>query len=74
MNNVWSEHELKAAEYAKRAAMHYQKAAEFNDSGNIEKALHYALLAANDMDTSTIHAKQANDYCFKIMLNDMLES
>ena len=74
MDNVWSDHELKAAEYAKRAAMHYQKAAECNDSGNIEKALHYALLAATDMDYSTIHAKQANDYCFKIMINDMLES
>jgi hypothetical protein len=73
MNNFWSDHELKAAEYAKRAAMHYTKAAEYNDSGKIEKALHHALLAATDMDYSTQHAKLANDYCFKIMMDDMLE-
>lgn len=74
MNNVWSDHELKAAEYAKRAVIHYTKAAEYNDSGNLEKALHYALLAANDMDYSTQHAKYANDYCYKFMINDLLES
>jgi hypothetical protein len=74
MNNVWSDHELKAAEYAKRAALNYIKAAEYNDSGNLQQALHYALLAANDMDYSAQHAKYANDYCYKAMLNDMLEN
>ena len=74
MKNVWSDHELKAAEYTKRAAMNYTKAAEYNDSGTHEKTLHYALLAANDMDYSTQHAKYANDYCYKSMINDMLES
>jgi hypothetical protein len=73
MNNVWSDHELKAAEYAKWAAVHYKKAAEYNDCGKIEKALHHALLAATNMDYSSLHAKQANDYCFKTMIDDMLE-
>ena len=73
MNNDWTIHELKAAEYAQRAAFHYKIAAEYHDKGNIEKALHHALLAANNVDNSTIHAKQANDYCFKTLINDLLE-
>jgi hypothetical protein len=73
MNNVWSEHELKAADFAKLASIHFQKAAEFNDAGDFEQALHQALLAATDMEYSTLHAKQANDYCFENMIQETLE-
>ena len=73
MNNVWTDHELKAAEYAHRAALNYKKAAECNDSGNIERALHHALEAATYMDYSSQHAKQANDYYIKTVIDDMLE-
>jgi hypothetical protein len=73
MNNGWSYHELMAAEHAKRAELHHKKAAEYYDLGDIEKALHYALLAASDMDYSTQHALQANDYCMTTIINDLLE-
>jgi hypothetical protein len=73
MNNEWSEHALKAAEYANWASIHYKKAAECNDMGDIERALHHALLAATDMDYSSQHAKKANDYCIATMIGDMLE-
>ena len=73
MNNTWSFHQLKAAEHAKRAAIHYKKAAEYTDSGDLERAIHYACLAASDMDYSTQHAKQAFDYCFTKMINDTTE-
>lgn len=73
MNNLWSEHELKAADHAKRAATHHKKAAEYNDSGDNEKALYYALLAATDMDYTTQHAKQAIDNGITTIINDMLE-
>jgi hypothetical protein len=73
MNNDWSYHELKAAEHAKRAELHHKKAAEYNDLGDIKKALYYAFLAASDMDYSTRHALQADDHCITTMINDMLE-
>lgn len=73
MKNVWSEHELKAAEFAKLAAIHFEKAAEFNNAGDFEQALHQALLAATNMDHSSMHAKEANDYCFKNMISDIFE-
>lgn len=64
MKSVWSEHELKASEFAKLASIHFKKAAEFNDAGDFEQALHQVLLAATDMDHSSMHAKKANDYCY----------
>jgi hypothetical protein len=73
MNNLRSEHELKAAEFAKLASIHFQKAAEFNDAGDVEHAIHQFLLAATDIDYSSIHAKQANDYSFNNMINDTPE-
>lgn len=73
MNKIWSDHELKAAKYAQNAVEHFTKAALYNDMGNLKMALHYALLAANDMDYSTQHAKHANDYCYRFMINDQFE-
>jgi hypothetical protein len=65
MTNLLSEHELKAAEFAKLASIHFQKAAEFNDAGDSEHAIHQALIAATAMNNSSMHARQANDYYLK---------
>ncbi len=73
MNNLWKQHELKAAAFAKLAAIHFQKAAEFNDAGDFAQALHQSLLAATNMDRSSLHAKQANDYCFRKLICDTNE-
>ncbi len=67
MDSIWSRHALKAAEFAELAAVHFQKAAEFNNAGDFEQALKQALLAATEMDYSTQYAKEANDYCFDNM-------
>ena len=74
MKNAWSEHHLKAAGHAEKAAVHYKWAAEYYEAGNPEKAIHHALLAITHIDYSLEHAQQAKEYCFKIMINDMLES
>ena len=74
MNNIWSDQHLKAAEHAEKAALHYKRAAEFYNAGNPEKAIHHALLAITHIDHSSEHAQQANEYCFKTMINDMPES
>jgi len=73
MNNVWTDQELKAAEFARRAAMNYKKSAEYHESGDIEKALHHALLAATEIEYSTLHANKATDYYIKTIIDDMLE-
>ena len=73
MNNVCSGHELKAAEYAQRAALNYKKAVEYNDSGNIEMALHHALLAATELDHSSQHAKKVTDFYVKTIIDNMFE-
>lgn len=73
MKNVWSDHHLKAAEHAKKAALHYQRAAECYEAGDPEKAIHHALMAITHIDYSSEHAQQANEFCFRAMINDMLE-
>lgn len=73
MNNDWTTHQLKAAEYAQRAAFHYKIAAEFNAMGNIEKAIQNARLAVINIDNSISQARHANEYCFKSIIDDMLE-
>jgi hypothetical protein len=73
MDKFWSHHALKAAESAELAAVHYQKAAQLNNAGDFEEALKQALLAAAEMDNSTQHAKQANDYYYRNMINDLAE-
>lgn len=74
MKNIWSEHHLKAAKHAQWAAMHYRRAAGYYDSGNTEKAIHYALLAINQLDYSSYHAQQANEYYFKTMTDNLPEA
>jgi hypothetical protein len=73
VKNVWSDHQIKAAEHAERAAMHYKRAAEYYEAGNPEKAIHHALLAIMQINYSSVHARQANEYCFKTMIDDLLE-
>jgi hypothetical protein len=74
VRNIWSDHHLKAAEHAQKAALHYKRAAEYFNAGNPDKAIHHALLAITQIDYSSEHAQQANEFCFKTMINDMLES
>lgn len=72
VKNSWSEHHIKATKHATRAAIHYKRAADYYEAGNNEKAIHHALLAIAQIDYSSLHAQQANEYCFKTMMNDML--
>lgn len=74
MKNIWSDHQLKAANHAERAAIHYKRAAEYYDAGNHERAIHHALLAVTHIDYSSEHARQANDFCFTYMMNDLPEN
>jgi len=71
--NIWSEHHVKAAKHANLAAIHYKRAADYFEVGEREKAIHHALLAITQIDYSSQHARQANEFCFKTMMNDMLE-
>ena len=73
MNNDWSNHVLKAAERAQRAAMLYKKAAGQNDSGDVGEALHFAYLAAVEMEYSTQHAIEADECCKSTMIYDTLD-
>lgn len=73
MDNTWSYLELKAAEYARRASMHYIKSAQNYNSCNLEEALQHALSAATDLEYSTRYAQQAYDYCFDTMSDDQPE-
>jgi hypothetical protein len=73
MKEIWSHHALKASEFAKYAAKHFEKAAELNDEGDYEQALEQTLLAVTNMDYSTQHAKQANEYCFMTEVNELPE-
>jgi hypothetical protein len=72
-HNVWSDHQIKAADHAKRVALHYKKAAEYYETGQPDKAIHHALQAISHIDYSSRHAHQANRFCFKTMLYDLLE-
>ncbi len=74
MKNIWSEHHEKAAKHAEWAAMHYRKAADYYKAGNPQKAIHHALLAITQIDYSSQHSQQANEYYFKNMTGDLPES
>lgn len=74
VKNVWTEHHVKAAKHAEWAAIHNRRAADYYEAGNIEKAIHHALIAIEQIDYSSQHAQQANDYCFKNMIDNLPES
>lgn len=72
MKNNWSEHNIKAAKHAEWAASHYRRAADYYLAGDTEKAIHHAIMAIMQLDYSSKHAQEANDYCFKTMMNNFL--
>jgi hypothetical protein len=74
MKNIWSEHQRKAAKHAEWAASHYRRAAKYYLTGDTEKAIHHALMAVTQLDYTSQHARQANEYCFKAMMNNTFES
>ncbi len=73
MSDEWSEHILKAAKYAEWASLHYKVAADYKESGDLERALYHALIGATDLDYASQHAKTANDQLYKSTKNGMLE-
>jgi hypothetical protein len=73
MNDEWNDHILKAAKYAEWASLHYKVAADYKESGDLERALYHALIGATDLDYASQHAKIANDHIYKSSKNGMLE-
>ncbi len=73
MDDDWSEHILKAAKYAEWASLHYKVAADYKETGDMERALYHALIGATDLDYASRHAKIANDRFYRSSKNGTLE-